>query len=547
MAVSAPSGSSTSPVSKPGSMFFGDARTCKDWLKVIPLTNVPQAQQKLLDALRIMNRSSDFAPLERLTCLELLRDKVAFLLSEQRSRYAGKTLPMSNTDMAGWNVSNALLTEMESGYRRCYQDAQREDSPLGAHAALIIQRIVRYIGLGMLMAGYIYRRFDNAMWMRLHLQWIEAEARGVTNSRVKDSIGTTDGYSSINQAYVAVMLGQLANILELSPREIEFVDAVIKRFAGKVVVGNIDSAGTPNAHGLSLAVDLMSNAGATFHELPAAAEHVRFFDVSELSKSMRRRAKKLSEGAETSTLDLPGDWSPGEAYAQLSRLHRLWCDGNTPRLSTSIPAEPDAIVAFGIAETHFFLSGDLFEQPGVKRELTRQEMSDIAMFGRVSESTIRARYAEFNYGSETWPVVDESRGQLRVLRPANSTRGVAIGRLVGVRLGKAGEFYLSVVRELAEETPGHFTVTLSLLPGKPEAISVRSTDGKSKSATYTQGFRLPPMESLGAVETLIVPSNLSPRGRGIDIFHQGHGSAKQVTLVDFVERGIDFDRVTIAG
>jgi hypothetical protein len=212
-----------------------------------------------------------------------------------------------------------------------------------------------------------------------------------------------------------------------------------------------------------------------------------------------------------------------------------------------VPAEADAIVALGMAETHFFLSGDLFEQPGVNRELTRQEMGDIAMFGRVSESTIRARYAEFNYGSETWPIVDESRGQLRLLRPANSTRGIAIGRLVGLKLGKSGEFYLSVVHALAEETPGHYTVTLSLLPGKPEPISVRCSDSKMRTSTYTQGFRLPPMDQLGAPETLVVPSNLAQRGRGIDIFHQGHGSAKQVHVVDFVQRGADFDRVTIAG
>jgi hypothetical protein len=528
-------------------LFFFDARSCKDWLKVVPLTNVPQAQQKLLDALRIMNRSADFAPVERLTCLELLRDKVAFLLSEQRARYVGKSLPLSNADMAGWNVSNALLIEMESGYRRCYQDAQNDDSALGAHAALIIQRIVRYIGLGMLMSGFIYRRFDSALWMRLHLQWIEAETRGVTNARVKDSIGTLDGYSSISQAYVAVLLGQLANILELGPREIEFVDAVLKRFAAKVVVGNIESAGTPNAHGLSLAVDLLTNTGANFHSLPAAAEHIRFLDVSELSRSLRRRAKKLSEGAEPGSVDLPADWAPAEAYAQLSRLHKQWCDGNNNRPPSTVPSESDAIVALGMAETHFFLSGDLFEQPDVKRELTRQEMGDIAMFGRVSESTIRARYAEFNYGSETWPIVDEACGQLRVLRPANSTRGIAIGRLVGLKLGKAGEFYLSVVHELAEETPGHYTVTLALLPGKPEPISVRSADGKMRTSTYTQGFRLPPMEQLGVPETLVVPANLAQRGRGIDLFHQGHGSAKQVNVVDFVQRGADFDRVTIAG
>ena len=90
------------PNTKPGSLFFTDARTCKDWLKSIPLTNVPQAQQKIVDALRYLNRSADFVALERLTCMELLRDKVAYLLSEQRTRYVGKTIPLSHGDIAAW-------------------------------------------------------------------------------------------------------------------------------------------------------------------------------------------------------------------------------------------------------------------------------------------------------------------------------------------------------------------------------------------------------------------------------------------------------------
>jgi hypothetical protein len=536
----------TAPNSRPGSLFFCDARSCKEWLKSIPLTNVAQAQQKLTDALRILNRANDFAPLERLTCMELFRDKVAYLLGEQRTRYAGKTLPLPNADLAAWNVSTTLLTEMESGYRRCYQEAQTAESALGPHAALIIQRIIRYIGLGMLMAGFLYRRFDAALWMRLHLQWIEAETRGLTTAKVKDSVGTLEGYSSVSQAYAAVLLGQLANIHELGPRDIDFVDSILKRFSHKVNVSTVEptSAGPT---GLALAVDLLSNAGASFQPVSLAAQHVRFLDVSELSRSLRRRAKKLDAGEEPGSIDLPSDWNANEAYSALSRLHRLWCESAPTRMSATIPAEREVIVAFGLAETHFFLSGDLFEQPDVKRELTRQEMSDIAMFGRVSETTIRARYAEFNYGTETWAVVDESRGQLRVVRPTNSTRGLAIGKLVGFKLGKAGEFYLASIRALSEEASGQFIVTLAVLPGKPEATAVRSTDNKTRTATYTQGFRLPPMESLSIPETLVVPGNLAARGRGIDIFHPGHGSAKQVNVLEFVERGNDFDRITIAG
>lgn len=539
--------------SRSGTLFFNDARSCKDWLKAIPLTNVAQAQQKILDGLRLLNADGRFAGLERLTSLELLRDKVAFLLGEQRVRYVGKTLPLSNSDMTAWNISNLLIAEMEAGYRRCYQDAQGDTAALGAHAALIIQRIIRYIGLSMLMAGFIYRRFDHNTWMRLHLQLIEAEARGLTRTKVKDSIGAAGGYSSVEQAYLAVLLGQQADVYAMSPREINLTDALLKRFGHKVDLQSAPRADADPA-AYHLAVDLLSNAGAQFNQVVVASEHVRVIDTDGLSKSMRRRIRKLQAGEDPASLDLPVDWNAEELVSQLTRLHQRWCEGNATRPIATIPAEHNAIVAFGIAETHFFLSGNLFEQPDVKRQMSRQEMNDIAMFGRVSESTIRSRYAEFNYGCETWAVVDESRGQLRLIRPTNSTRMVAIGLLVGVRVANtadvatgSNDFYLGVINTLVEESPGQFIITLTMLPGKPEATSVRSTDNRARTSIYTQGFRLPPMPTMNIPETLVVPSNLALRGRGIDIFHPDHGTAKQVNVMDFIERGVDFDRVTIGG
>ena len=533
----------TAPNPKPGSLFFTDARTCKEWLKSIPLTNIPQAQQNILDALRLLNRSPDFAPLDRLTCMELTRDKVAYLLAEQRSRYAGKTIPISHGDNAAWLISRTLLTEMESGYRRCWVDASGEDGPLAAHAALIIQRIIRYIGLQMLIAGFIYRRFDQALWMRLYLQWMEAESRGLVAKRVKDSVGAIDGDSTVQQAFTAVLLGQAANIHELTPRQIDFVDAVLKRFGHKVEVTRESAL---NPQGLLCAVDLLANAGCSFHAHVGPADHVRFLQLEELSKSLRRRIKKLADGEEPGSMDLPAEWSAAEAREQLARLHKIWCEGTAMRSPASVPEDKEAQLTFGISATHFFMSGDLFEQPDVKREMTRQEMNDITMFGKVSEATMRSRYAEFNYGTETWGIVDESRGYLRMLRPANSSHGVAIGKLVGIKIGKRDGFYLGTVRELAEELDGTIYATLAMLPGKPEAISVRSADNRSRGGGhYVQGFRLPPMESLKIPETLVVPAAFAQRGRGIDIFHAGHGSPKMVKLLDFVERGVDFDRVTI--
>ena len=534
--------SKTAPKSKPGFLFFHDARSCKEWLKSIPLTNLPQAQQTIVDALRYLNLNSDFVALDRLTCMERLREKVSYLLSEQRIRYVGKTIPLASSEIAAWNVSSNLISEMESGYRRCWIDATMEDAPLFAHSALIIQRTIRYIGLQMLIAGFMYRRFEKSLWTRLHLQWMEAEARNLTVKRVKDSIGAIDGYSSVEQAYTAVLLGQAANIHELMPRQIDFVDAVLKRFGQKV---KIAYDAEPSPHGLICAVDLRANAGVVFLQPTLLAAHVRALMVDGLSKSLRRRLKKLAEGEDPTTLNLPADWSIASAHNQLARLHRLWCEGTTPRPSATVPDEKLAVIVFGISETHFFMSGEQFQQPGVRSELTRQEMADIEMFGKVSESTMRARYADFNYGTESWGIVDETRGRVRLLRPNHSGHGVAIGNLIGIKIGTQESFFLGFVCELVEELNGAIYATIAMIPGKPEPITVRSSETSSRTSPYVQGFRLPPMEALKIPETLVVPSNLSQRGRGIDIFHAGHGNPKEVIVVDFVERGLDFDRVTI--
>ena len=77
------------------------------------------------------------------------------------------------------------------------------------------------------------------------------------------------------------------------------------------------------------------------------------------------------------------------------------------------------------------------------------------------------------------------------------------------------------------------------------AIRISDVAGRA-SANYTQGFRLPPMEGLKIPESLILPLSLAQKGRGIDIYHPDHGSAKQVMPGNFLERGADFDRVTIA-
>src|SRR6185436_15804101 len=146
-----------------------------------------------------------------------------------------------------------------------------------------------------------------------------------------------------------------------------------------------------------------------------------------------------------------------------------------------------------------------FEQPDKKRELSPQEQKDIEVFGRVREQTQINMAATQTRGAgampsvtvEGWPVVDELLGAVRVQRPQTSSKGVAIGRLVAIRMGDAAPFYLGWVTELVQETDARIIVTVSLFPGKPEPIAVRAGDARNRAnAQWTQALRLPPLDKL---------------------------------------------------
>ena len=541
------SGSHTSATAP--ALGFSDARGCKDWLGALPLGNIPQAQALVLEQLQGLN-GADIAGLERLKCLELLRDKIAFLHGEQRSRYFGKTLPLSPNDSAAWTTGRALLEEMEAGYRKCLADARAGAGDAAPHEALIAQRLMRSIGAQMLFHALVYRRFDPLLWSRLHELYGECEARGFAAQPVKDSLEGEGGNSSVAEAYAQVVLLQAAFLSEMTAPQVDFAEALLRMWTRKVQLLSSPPPGDTRRLD-ALVIDPAKPIGARPQPRPDLQAGQRIVETDALSKSIRRRIHGLQTGEDVATLGLPPQSANVEALAELKRLHKLWCEGAPPRPAPRPSGTDKAGLVFGFGEIHFFVSGGKpFEQPDKKRELTSQEQKDIEVFGRVREQTsINAMAQSQGRGVvmpsvtvEGWPVVDELQGAVRVQRPNTSGKGVAIGRLVAIRMGDAAPFYLGWITELVQETDGRLIATVSILPGKPEPIAVRATEVRNRaSAQWTQGLRLPPLEKLKIPATLVLPSGLAHRGRGVEMWS---GGAKEATVAEILEHGSDFDRVT---
>ena len=534
--------SATPPPTRGAALGFTDARGCKEWLNALPLSNIPQAQTMVLEALRGLD-GAEFDGMERLKCLELMREKIAFLQGEQRARYFGKTIPLSANDANAWANGRSLLEEMETGYRRCRVEAQAGKGELARLGALLTQRIVRYIGTQMLFHALVYRRFDPQLWSRLHEEYALAEGAQSSSEAVKDSLEGEDGVSSVMEAYAQVVLFQAAFLSQMTSPQMDFAEAILRLWVRKVRVLAAPAEGDA-ATSDALVVDLARDIGARPQARAELQASQRIVDTTQLSRSIRRRVHGLEKGEDAVALGLPSQMSALDPIMELKRLHKLWCEGAPPRPPGKPSQQEKAGLVFGMTEIYFFVSGGkIFEQPDKTRELTQQEKQDIEVFGRITERTQSRMVAATNYSVEGWPVVDEMLGAVRVQRPQTSSRGVAIGRIVAVRLGDSAPFFLGMLSELVTETDGRIIATITLFPGKPQPLAVRASDARNRAnAQWAQGFGLPALEKINIPATLVVPSGMGTRGRGIHTWNEG---VKESTVEDVVDRGSDFERITI--
>jgi hypothetical protein len=529
--------SSLPPSATADGLAFKDARGCKEWLQTLPLTNIPQAQALVLDGLRALN-GAEFDPLERLKSLELAREKAAFLQGEQRSRYFGKTLPLSANDATAWNTGRLLLAEIEAGYRLCEEAAAT--SSLAAHRALILHRLMRYVGAQMGFHASVYRRFEPELWLRLHALYAQAEEAGLLREAVKDSLDSEERGSSVLEAYVHVVLLQAAYLSELTAAQMDFVESLLRLWARKVGVKRVALAEPAT---WPLAVDLEKPIGARPLLAGEARESHRVLEVESLSGSIRKRLHGFSKGESVAELKLPREANAVDAQQQLQRLHKLWCEGAPPRPAARVPEEKTAGVVWTLPDIHFFLSGGKpFEEPERNAEMSREEKQDMEVFGRVRERTHNKMVGIPNVVAETWGIIDEMLGAWRLLRPSTASRGVAIGRVLAMRIGDTGAFHVGYVSGLVQEVDGGMVITVRLFPGKPEPVAARGGEARSRGK-WTPAIVLPAMEKLRVPATVVVASGLAARGQ-VEV--RDGGASRTLTAGEILERGTDFERVTAA-
>ncbi len=187
-AVAPPAVATSAP--RPGTLpplAFTDAESAKRWANALPLTNVAQLFDSVHGQLKALSAAS-FAPRERATIAEVLRELVAHLHTELARRYAGKPQPLVDRELEAAEQALSLWQILWEQYSACLKPLLEGDPDLAGVKPKLLQRGL-YVGKQLVLVHGLARRVaPPALWQELHAYYRLAEMLECAVTSVSDDL-----------------------------------------------------------------------------------------------------------------------------------------------------------------------------------------------------------------------------------------------------------------------------------------------------------------------------------------------------------------------
>ena len=518
-----------------------DPQQCMALVAALPLTRPARVQESLTTLLQGLAVAPPPAA-SYLQILEMTRPAMAFVQESLAARYAGRPLvPGSGEDdsldrvVRLWNLmANAYAQVASLGGER---------AEIQSRLALICQRCVHYAGKRIVEYYSARREVPKGHWSDLFGYYASAEEWGIAEQPVAEPLNEFSHSQSCAQALAAVLLTELGNPYSRSPRELGWLVAWSQRFSLFAELLSADSQTDPRAY----AVDLAADCGPRPLQFLTAGPGLRHLATARLTAEMHRVAAQLKAKSAPAELGLGETAFEPYAGRLLVSLFRPWCVASNPRRFQrhAVAAGATAEVCHGFEAIHYFVSGAEFVQPAHVRIYSRKEFETIATFRHQVDPgrPLHVQEAQVEYATEKWEVADESVSGFRLHR-SGPGEGIQHGQLLGIQAPGCERFLLCVVSWLMYEASGGLRAGVRVLPGVPEAVSVRRLGpAVSHSEPYVRAFRLPEMPALKEPACLVLPKGWFEPERVLDLYIERTLEAR---LENALDQGFDFERVSYA-
>jgi len=524
---------------------FVTADECRQWMAVTPLGNPIQALAHLLRQLNLLNRRN-IDPNERLAILEVLRRPLLLAQEEGARRFVGKPLPLVPPEQAAFDSAQALWHALLSGYGRCIEAELKAGTEPTPKLALVIQRAFAIMGavqLDIYRAGF---EPTPQHWQALHELYATAEASRVAESEVVDTARQGKTPTSPQAAYAEVLLLHAASPRELSSRHLVWVARWARRWARKARI--LTAAPGHDEESIPLHIDLAGKQPANYQ--PTAGADARWLETGGIRQSLKKRLSLLDKGSTPAELQL-GDDCPQPVCGQILRhVYQRWCKGGSTRKHERRAVDGTCLVVPDIEAIYFHLAGkQQFRQPGYSDDdALRRERDEMATFGSIAPSSLGGLGSQSGHHVEEWKVIEEWSVVEESATGIHATHLVDENlarinqrQLLAVQPPGANSLLIGYVRWSMVTDDNRLHIGILILPGRPEPVALRPMDASGVREPYRPGFRLPAVPAIGSIASIITPPGYFRAGRILEV---ATGPVQRIRVLQLLDRGIDFDRVS---
>src|SRR5258708_22367348 len=213
---------------------FADADGAKRWAKSLMVAGVAPLYEAIHGQLRALPAAA-FAPRERATIAEVLRDQVAHLHTELARRYAGKAQPLAEREQSAADQAIALWHALWEQYSACLKPLLEGDAELQGVKAKLLQRGL-YVGKQLLLVYGLARRFPPAaLWQELHAYYRLTEILDCAVTAVSDELTPHAVGISCYSTYCHPLLLGLADPSSMSILPIQPTDLWLSQGTRQVI------------------------------------------------------------------------------------------------------------------------------------------------------------------------------------------------------------------------------------------------------------------------------------------------------------------------
>lgn len=425
--------------------------------------------------------------------------------------------------------------------------------------ALLAQRRTYYVGKIVSEYYRAHRALPDDLWRRAHECFVAAERSGIHAIRVSDTLNVIWKAQSAQEAYLSILLLDLANAFGRSGQEWTWICRWAERFAPYCTLSMNIEGRKPTTYGLDLNADHgLRPLGLLSDKNPKP----RYFDCNKLASQIQSVFAQFKQGVSPCSLGLGEDCSIEACARLLLSLYRPWGLASAGRRfprrggSTGMVELCAEWLAIG-----FHVQGKLFEQPQHNNHTTTSSLGythdDVALhaFGKraAGVETELTRNGKRNFSHqrieaerlslvcEKWNLIDQSVGGFRLRQRLHAER-LSHHQLVGLRPHDGEYFLLGQVSWLMFREDNLLEVGIHVLPGLPQVIAARQhIESDDLREPYSQAFMIEANDVLQITASLILPEGWYKTGDIIEIF--GSGRKRQVRMTQLLLKGSNFEQV----